>query len=204
MDVLVVGRRDVGSSDQRMPDDRHANAFETVTCEGLGERARNAPHGIPGDRICRIVSCDGAKDERGVLGTACNRSNGIVARSKRQHAVATHQRERRPQTHQAAGSRWSAHRRARVLANAHGSEVRRHSRTCAARRSTRMASGSYGFRIGPDIDPAYPEANSPIVAFPMMMAPASRSLFTTVASRAGMKSLNTADPYVVTMSDVSS
>src|SRR5262245_35717716 len=59
--------------------------------------------------------------------------------------------------------------------------------------------GSYGFRIGPDIDPAYPEANSPIVAFPMMMAPASRSLFTTVASRAGMKSLNTADPYVVTM-----
>src|SRR5688572_1934549 len=30
---------------------------------------------------------------------------------------------------------------------------------------------SYGFRIGPDAEPAYPEANSPIVAFAMMIAP---------------------------------
>jgi hypothetical protein len=63
---------------------------------------------------------------------------------------------------------------------------------------------SYGFRIGPDADPAYPEANSPIVAFAMMTAPAFFNFATTVASLCGTKPLNTADPCVVSTSFVSS
>src|SRR5258708_16866114 len=54
--------------------------------------------------------------------------------------------------------------------------------------------GSYAFRIGPDAEPKIPDANSPIVAFAIMMAPAFLSLATTVASLCGTKSLNTADP----------
>ena len=43
-----------------------------------------------------------------------------------------------------------------------------------------------------------------MVALPIIIAPAARSFFTTVASFCGMKSLNTADPNVVVMSLVSS
>ncbi len=65
--------------------------------------------------------------------------------------------------------------------------------------------GSYALRMAPPADAVlrYPAAYSPIVDFPMMTTPARRSFATTVASRAGTKSLNRIDPYVVGRSLVS-
>src|SRR6185503_7282203 len=54
--------------------------------------------------------------------------------------------------------------------------------------------GAYAFRTMPKADPRYPDAYSPIVVFAMMTAPAFFNFVTMVASRAGTKSLNTADP----------
>jgi len=48
----------------------------------------------------------------------------------------------------------------------------------------------------------YPDANSPIAAFPMISAPARLSFVTIVASVAGMKFLKPANPCVVAMSFV--
>jgi len=63
--------------------------------------------------------------------------------------------------------------------------------------------GSYAFLMGPDAELRYPDANSPMVAFPTITAPACFSFVTIVASVWGTKALNTADPYVVVMSLVS-
>src|SRR5262245_955928 len=57
--------------------------------------------------------------------------------------------------------------------------------------------GSYALRIGPDAELTYPDANSPIVALPMISAPAVFSFVTIVASVAGRQSLKPATPCMV-------
>ncbi len=55
----------------------------------------------------------------------------------------------------------------------------------------------------PDPDPTYRDAYSPMVVLARMIAPAPFIRVTIVASRSGVKSVNSADPYVVGMSLVS-
>jgi hypothetical protein len=66
-----------------------------------------------------------------------------------------------------------------------------------------IRAGSYALRTTPNAEPMYPDANSPIVVLATITAPAVFSRLTIVASRFGMKSLNSTDPYVVGMSPVS-
>src|SRR3972149_9755274 len=59
--------------------------------------------------------------------------------------------------------------------------------------------GSHGFRVGPNAECSVDEpiANSSRLVFPMMMAPASRSRVTTVASYGGRQPSRIRDPQVV-------